>query len=180
MNVAALTNVVQRQTQHPLFPGLAIALLGVALIAGAWIFQFAGYKPCHLCLEQRVPWYLMIPVGFVLAGGQSFNAPRIAIIGLTAALVALALWSAYLGGFHAGVEYKWWPGPADCTGTGVALPTDGGLLENLSPDEIVRCDEVAWADPILGISLAGYNFLFSLLAAGIAVFGLRAALREKA
>lgn len=178
MNVATLTNVVQRQTQHPLFPGLAIALLGVGLIAGAWGFQLMGIKPCHLCLGQRVPWYTMIPVGFALASAQSFNAPRVVIIGLITALLGLALWSAYLGGFHAGVEYKWWAGPADCTGTGINLPANGGLLGDLSPNEIVRCDEVAWS--LLGISLAGFNFLFSLVAAAIAAFGLRAALTEKA
>lgn len=178
MNVATLTNVVQRQTQSPSFPALAVALIGVGLILGAWGFEMAGYKPCHLCLEQRVPWYIIIPVGFALAGAQTMGAPRLAVVGLFAALVALALWSAYLGGFHAGVEYKWWPGPADCTGTGIQLPADGGLLGNLSPDEIIRCDEVPWS--LLGISLAGFNFLFSLVAAAIAAFGLRAALSEKA
>lgn len=178
MNVATLTNVVQRQTQHRLFPAVAVALLGVGLILGAWGFQMVGYKPCHLCLGQRVPWYIIIPVGFALVGAQTTNAPRALIIALFAALVALAVWSAYLGGFHAGVEYKWWPGPADCTGTGIQLPTGGGVLDDLSPNEIVRCDEVPWH--IAHISLAGFNFLFSLLAAAIAAMGLRAALAEKA
>lgn len=178
MNVATLTNVVQRQTQSPLFPALAVALIGVGLILGAWGFQMVGYKPCHLCLEQRVPWYIIIPVGFGLAGAQAVNAPRLAIIALFAALVALAVWSAYLGGFHAGVEYGWWPGPADCTGTGVQLPANGGLLDDLSPNEIIRCDQVPWE--FAGISLAGFNFLFSLVAAAIAAVGLRATLTEKA
>lgn len=178
MNVATLTGVVQRQTQSPLFPALAVALIGVGLIGGAWIFQAVGYKPCHLCLGQRVPWYIIIPVGFALAGAQSVRAPRLAVIALFVALVALAVWSAYLGGFHAGVEYKWWAGPADCTGTGISLPTNGGLLDDISGNEIVRCDEVPWS--LAGISLAGFNFIFSIIAAGIAAFGLRNVLTEKA
>jgi disulfide bond formation protein DsbB len=39
--------------------------------------------------------------------------------GLTCAIAAaIALWSAYLAGFHAGVEWKFWAGPGTCTGGG--------------------------------------------------------------
>ena len=27
-----------------------ILIVATATIAGAWIFQFAGFDPCHLCL----------------------------------------------------------------------------------------------------------------------------------
>ena len=81
----------------------------------------------------------------------------------------VAVWSVYLAGYHAGVEYKWWPGPKDCTGDVLTLPTDGGVLNGLSSSEIVRCDSVAWS--LLGVSLAGFNFLFSLVAVALAAFG---------
>jgi disulfide bond formation protein DsbB len=37
---------------------------------------------------------------------------------------------------------------------------------------VVRCDEAAWR--FLGISLAGYNVLISLLLAAIALYGILA------
>jgi disulfide bond formation protein DsbB len=40
---------------------------------------------------------------------------------------------------------------------------------------VIRCDEVQWR--FLGLSLAGYNVLLSLAAAGVAVWGLASTLR---
>ncbi len=175
MNVATLSTQLQRGAAHPLLPGLAIAALGFALLAGAYAFEYlGGLKPCPLCLEQRGPWFVLIALGGAIYGAGNAKAPRNVVTGLYAAALVVALWSAYLGLFHAGVEYKWWPGPTSCTGG--SLPVDGGLLDNLSSSEIVRCDEIPWA--LFGVSLAGFNFLFSLVAAGLAGLGLRTALTE--
>jgi disulfide bond formation protein DsbB len=168
MNTGALIQHVQRGTSHALFPGSAIAGLAIAILAGAYAFQYiGGLAPCPLCLEQRVPWFVLIAVGAATASAQAVQAPRPLLLTLYAAAAGVALWGAYLGLFHAGVEYKWWPGPADCAGTG--LPLDGNLLAPLSQSQIVRCDEVPWS--LLGISLAGFNFLFSLLAVAFAGLG---------
>ena len=51
-----------------------------------------------------------------------------------------------------------------------SLNTGGSLLDQLHSVKIVSCDEAAWR--WLGISLAGYNVLISLLLAAIAAFGL--------
>jgi disulfide bond formation protein DsbB len=175
MNVATLSTQLQRGATHPLLPGLAIAALGFALLAGAYAFEYlGGLKPCPLCLEQRVPWFVLIALGGAIYGAGNAKAPRNIVLALYAAALVVALWSAYLGGFHAGVEYKWWPGPTSCTGGG--LPLDGGLIGPLSPSDIVWCDQIPWA--LFGISLAGFNFLFSLVAVGLAGLGLRTALTE--
>lgn len=174
MNVGTLSTQLQRGAAHPLMPGLAIAGLAIALLVGAYAFEYlVGLKPCPLCLEQRGPWFALIPIGGAIYGAGFAKAPRSLVMALYAAALVVALWGAYLGGYHAGVEYKWWLGPQSCTGGG--LPTDGPLLEGLSSSEIVRCDEVPWE--IFGISLAGFNFLFSLVAAGLAALGLRTALK---
>ena len=75
-----------------------------------------------------------------------------------------------LGTYHAGVEWHWWAGPADCSGPLTDLRTGGSLLNQLHAVHVVRCDEAAWR--FLGLSLAGYNVLVSLALAIIAVFGL--------
>jgi disulfide bond formation protein DsbB len=82
------------------------------------------------------------------------------------------LCSAALGVYHAGVEWRFWPGPADCTGPLADLSSGGSLLDQLNGVHVVRCDEAAWR--LLGISLAGYNTLISLAMATIAGYGLLA------
>jgi disulfide bond formation protein DsbB len=179
MNVAALTSRVQRSAAHPSFPALAIAGLGIALLAGAYAFEYlGGIRPCPLCLEQRTPWMILIALGGGIFGARAAKASGHVVLGLFAITASIALYGAYLGGFHAGIEYGFWPGPAECSGGGMTLPTEGGIFDGISSSEIVRCDVVAWS--LAGVSLAGFNFLFSLAAAALAVAGaLRiGALRE--
>ena len=176
MNASPLSTHLQRGAADPLIPGLALAALAFALLAGAYAFEYlGGLKPCPLCLEQRGPWFALIPIGGLIYSAGMAKAPRTAILALYGVAVVIAIWSAYLGFYHAGVEYKWWPGPQSCSGGG--LPLDSGLLKPLSESDIVRCDEIPWA--LFGVSLAGFNFLFSLVAVGLAGLGLRTALVEK-
>ena len=170
MNVAPLTLRVQRTTAHPLFPAIAIAGLGVALLLGAYGFQYlGGFAPCPLCLEERWPWRVLIVIGAAVVAAHALKAPPWVTTGLYMLAAAVALYSAYLGGFHAGVEYKWWPGPKDCSGGPVNLPSDGPLLGGLSSSEVVQCDKIVWS--LFWISMAGYNFLFSLVALTLGAFG---------
>src|SRR5262249_24088664 len=74
---------------------------------------------------------------------------------------------------HAGVEWKWWPGPQECSGPLTDLSTGGDLLSSLTNLTIIRCDEAAWR--FLGLSLAGYDVLISFVLAAIAAFGAAAA-----
>jgi disulfide bond formation protein DsbB len=85
-------------------------------------------------------------------------------------LLIASLANAWLGGYHAGVEWKFWPGPTDCSGPIVDFSKAGNLLEQLDKVKVIRCDEVQWR--FLGLSLAGYNVLISLLMAAIAAWGL--------
>jgi len=173
--VATLSARLSEGASHPTLPGLVLAALGFVLLAGAYAFEYlGGLKPCPLCLEQRVPWFVLIALGGAIFGSGSVKAPRAMMMGLYAAAFCVAIWGVYLGGYHAGVEYKWWLGPQSCSGGG--LSTNGPLLGDLSASEIVRCDEIPWA--MFGISLAGFNFLFSLVAAALAGLGLRTALKE--
>jgi disulfide bond formation protein DsbB len=149
----------------------AIALIAALTLAGAWFFQLAlGILPCPLCLEQRYAYYLAVPVAIALAVAASRGAPRSILYAGFVVLVLAALGNAILGGYHAGVEWKWWPGPSDCSGSLPDLRSAGDLLSRLDNVKVVRCDEVQWR--FLGLSLAGYNVLISLLMAAVALRGL--------
>ena len=146
-----------------------IALVSAATIAGAWFFELViKLRPCPLCLEQRVPYYIGIPLALIVAFAAWRSAPRALVIGGLIALAALMLWGTYLGVFHAGVEWKLWPGPAECSGA-TQLGPAGGLMDRLKTIVVVRCDEAAWR--FLGLSLAGYNALITLALAAIALWG---------
>jgi len=151
----------------------AIFLVSTATLAGAWYFQLVkGLPPCPLCLEERIPYHVIIPLSLLLAIAAAVRAPaKLLTVGFVAIAVA-ALANVVLGGYHAGVEWRWWAGPADCTGPLTDLHAGGSLLSQLQSIHVVRCDEAAWR--FLGISLAGYNALISLVLAAIAAAGLSA------
>jgi len=155
----------------PAAAAAAVFVLSFATLAGAWYFQYVlGYQPCHLCLIQRIPYYIVIPLSFALAIAARYDAPRLLITGGLLALVAAALCSAALGVYHAGIEWSFWEGPSDCTGSLINLKNGGSLIDELNSIHVVPCDKAAWR--FLDISLAGYNTLISLALAAIAGCGL--------
>lgn len=150
---------------------LAILVVALATIAGAWFFQLVvGLQPCPMCLEQRYAYYTIIPLSALVAISSIRGSPRGVLLFGLVLLGLIALASAVFGTYHAGVEWGFWQGPTSCTGS---LPNfgSGGLLDQLDKVKVVPCDVVQWR--FLGISLAGYNALISLLMAGIAAFGIR-------
>jgi disulfide bond formation protein DsbB len=156
---------------------VAIALVGIATLAGAWFFQLVlGLPPCPLCLEQRYAYYMAIPLAAMVMLGLSVGSShKVFVLAFTAIALAM-LWNAGLGVYHSGIEWKWWAGPQDCSGQVNSLGTAGSLLERMQQERVVRCDEAAWR--FLGLSLAGYNVLISLALAGIAASGALGAWRE--
>lgn len=120
------------------------------LLGGAYVSQYGfGLFPCEMCWWQRYPHFAAL--GFALL---SFLAPPKRVWIALAALAILA--SGLIGGFHAGVEYGWWEGLTACA---TAVPADVDPLEAIMNAPIVRCDTAPW--DLFGISLAGWNFLFS-------------------
>jgi disulfide bond formation protein DsbB len=155
---------------------LAIAATAAGTLAGAWFFQLVlDIQPCPLCLEQRYAYYLAVPFALVVAFAAARGAPRPLLLAGFAVLLLAALANAWLGGYHAGVEWKFWPGPNDCSGPVVDLGNAGTLLQRLDTVKVIRCDEVQWR--FLGLSLAGYNVLISLAMAMMALGGIVAAKR---
>jgi disulfide bond formation protein DsbB len=149
---------------------LLVTLIAVATIAGAWFFQLVlGIVPCPLCLEQRYAYYLAIPLGLLIAFAAKSGAPRPLLLAGLAILALATLANAGLGTYHSGVEWGFWKGPTDCSGPVINLGSAADLLSKLDTVKVVRCDEVQWR--FLGLSLAGYNVLISLLMAAIAAWG---------
>src|SRR5262249_36833064 len=160
-----------------LLAALAIAVIAAATLAGAWFFQLVlDIKPCPLCLEQRYSYYLALPLAAILALFAARGVSRHVLMAGFAILLAATLANAWLGGYHAGAEWQFWPGPTDCSGPLVDFGKAGSLLEQLDKVKVVRCDEVQWR--FLGLSLAGYNVLISLTMAAISLWGFVASAKR--
>jgi disulfide bond formation protein DsbB len=151
-----------------------IALVGLATIGGFFFFQYVlGYPPCPLCLDQRKAFYVAVPLAALLVLGSSYGASRKVLLLGFAAIVLVMFWNAGLSAYHAGVEWKLWAGPNDCSGPISRVGTTADLMKSLQSIRIVRCDEAAWR--LFGISLAGYDVLVSLMLALAAAYGFRLA-----
>ncbi len=140
---------------------LVAALSSALMLAIAHAFEtFGGLAPCTLCLKAREVYWVALAIGLAAVGGQ-----RLVKDDRIRRLASLLLALVFLVGigvavYHAGAEWKFWPGPKTCA--------SGALPELTSLDAIMKgervkppaCDEAAWV--FLGLSMAGWNALISL------------------
>lgn len=156
-----LTSLPAKSATPAYAPGAFALLLAAGTIIAALAFQyFGGYIPCPLCLQQRWAYYAGIPLLFlalVLASG-GHERPAALVFFLTSLLF---LANAGLGTYHAGAEWKFWPGPDTC-GTEQALTTNAGdLLNAAEQTKVIKCDEAQGR--FLGLSFPGWNVVASLI-----------------
>ena len=123
------------RTEPAAAAALAIFVIAAATLAGAWYFQLVvGLPPCPLCLEERIPYHIIIPLALLLAIAALVRAPaKLLTVGFAVIAIA-ALCNAVLGAYHAGVEWHWWAGPTDCTGPLTNLRAGGSLLNSAAID----------------------------------------------
>ena len=149
-------------------------VLSLTMLGTAWSFQLFGHlNPCHLCLKQRDIYWMAVGVSLVASVWALFvgakGPPRV----FSFVLFAIFATGAALALFHAGVEWKWWRGPATCTAQAGELSADQ-MLAFLS-GAVTRgpqCDVAAWR--MFGLSMAGYNAIASAI---LAILSLVASLR---
>jgi disulfide bond formation protein DsbB len=140
---------------------LIALLLPFALLAGALGSQYlGGLFPCEMCHWQRWPHYAAVGLA-ALAFLVTPAAKPLTILAGIAILISGAI-----GVFHAGVEYGFWEGLTRCASTGGG---SGDILADIMATPMIRCDEVQWS--LFGISLAGWNAIFSL-GGGLVILGL--------
>lgn len=134
-------------------------MLGLFALLAAWGFQYiGGFIPCDLCYQQRLPYYIGLPLLAIIIGAWDKCPVPLRILG-TLIVAGLFAWGTYLGAYHAGVEWGFWPGPTSCTGTGGGVSF--GDLSNIDATRVVPCDEPQIR--ILGLSFAGLNAIVSAL-----------------
>ena len=146
-----------------------------AKLAAAHAFEtFGGLAPCELCLKQRTVYWVAGAVAAVamavvrLPGGPRFRPASCWLLAL------IFLVGAGVAGYHAGVEWKVWPGPESCSGGGKVTAAALRDLLNGGGVKMPACDHPAWV--FGGLSMAGWNSIASLI---LVAFSAAAALRER-
>ena len=127
-----------------------------------------------MCYWQRHAHKLVIALAVLGLAVRYLGKPDIRYI--NALLILALLFSAALGLWHMGVEYKWWEGPKSCAAGPIDFSKIGSgqdLLDSLNdPVKPPACSDAVWH--FLGLSMAAWNMVVSMAAAVfIARFGFR-------
>lgn len=149
-----------------LYPTL-LAAVGASALAMAYVAQFGfGLEPCVLCLYQRIPYALVAILGFSAMRWPSLVRPMFALA------VVVFISGASIAFYHVGVEQHWWASATGCSGDGLLVPpSTTDFLASLEVAPPKPCDAVDWT--VLGVSMAGWNVVFSIFAAGASAFAFR-------
>jgi disulfide bond formation protein DsbB len=149
---------------------IAALIASALMLAAAHAFErFGDLDPCALCLRQREVYWAAIGIAaaaialpFVWANDTM---RRVLGFGLGLAFLTGAAVAVY----HAGAEWKFWPGPPTCLSSGLDGLSGGDILSALDKKgPTPSCEEAAWR--MFGISMAGYNVLISLVLAAISFY----------
>lgn len=145
---------------------VSMALYSVLALASALFAQYVyGLHPCPLCIYQRIPYVVAIFIGLagIYAHSKGHKGARNVILGVFGLTFLV---NSAIAAFHSGVERKWWLGLEGCSAPDMSGSMED-ILARIKAAPIVRCDEIPWADPIFGLSMANYNFIICL---GIACY----------
>jgi disulfide bond formation protein DsbB len=152
---------------------ILIFVITAGTISGAWFFELSGYTPCDLCRKERIPYYAALALA-VLALPAAIKNQRTLIRSNFLGLGLLFIISMFFGIYHSGVEWGFWPGPSDCSGSLNQPASVTDFFNELKSVKVVRCDTPALK--IFSLSLAAWNALISAFLAAVSLY---AATRKK-
>ncbi len=131
-----------------------------SLIVALYIEYILGFKPCILCIYQRIPYAVAILISLTAFFIGNRNILLI-ILGLT------FLAGILLSGYHVSIEKGFIEPIFSCTGENIkALEKEEILksLNNIQPD----CKDVDFS--LFGVSLATLNFIISFVLTIVIVY----------
>ena len=137
-----------------------------AIFFALYIEYILDYKPCKLCIYQRIPYIISIFISFV--GYNYFKNDKILFL-----VIITFFLSVLISGYHYGIENNIFEEFSGCTASTLEIIDKSELLKSLN-DNVSSCKDVNFK--LFGISLAGINFLLSLL---IVIYSLKILIYEK-
>ena len=126
----------------------------IALISAFFIDHFLGYKPCNLCLIERIPYGLsiiLIITIFVIKKNEKF---------IVLMLILTFVFSLAISIYHFGIEQGFFQESAVCNVKNFnENVTKEDLLKQLNT-RVISCKDVTFR--IFGLSLTSINIVISL------------------
>ncbi len=127
----------------------------ISLVSAYFIEYILGYKPCNLCLIERLPYFITIII--ILIGSIVSRLEKIILI--TLALIFSA--ATILSFFHFGIEQGFFNESLVCISNNeINNLSKEDLLKELQK-EVVSCKDVQFT--LLGLSLATINAIISFI-----------------
>ena len=126
-----------------------------ALTSAYYVEYILGYKPCNLCLFERLPYFIAIL--FILIGLIINRLEKIILIILTLIFCAATILSFY----HFGIEQGFFDESLVCISNNqINNLTKEELIKELQK-EVISCKDVQFT--LLGFSLATINTVISFI-----------------
>ena len=139
---------------------IIFAISFFSLTAALYVEYILGFKPCILCIYQRIPYGIAILISLC-----AFSTDNIKMLLVILALTFMA--SALISGYHVSIEKGLIEPIFSCTGNNInSLEKDEILksLNDIQPD----CKDIDFS--LFGISLATLNFINSFVIIAVIVY----------
>lgn len=169
-----MNKTIDQMLNRPRIALIFIAFVSLCALSFAYMSEyFFGLQPCVLCIYQRVPFFIVLMIGFF---GFVIHQNRICLLAL--GLSALAFFvNTGIAVFHSGVERKMWEGTDACGGADISTMTSlADLKASILAAPVSRCDEMPW--DFLGLSMANYNVIFCFILGIYCLIALRNGLKN--
>ena len=125
----------------------------ISLLIALYIEFFLGYKPCKLCIYQRIPYLISIFITFL---GINYSKNLFWLYTLLLTFFSSIL----ISGYHFGIEQEIFNEFSGCVGNSLNIIDKNELLKLLN-SEVNSCKNVDFK--VFGLSLATLNFLLSFI-----------------
>ena len=141
-----------------------------AIIFALYYQYIENYLPCELCIYQRIPYFIIIIISsyaFFINGNKNY----MYFIGL------LFFMSLIISITHFGVEQEFWQINSSCSNNTKDFENIDQLKAFLEEVPITKCNEITWS--MFGISMAGYNVIYSIINILISIYYYKIISNEK-
>ena len=144
-----------RKQSNNIFLIILLTVISFAIISALIIEYWFGYEPCKLCLYERIPYFLAIPLIIKIIFIKKYEKATLLILFL------VFISSAALAFFHFGIEQGFFNESLACAAGDLSKTLSKEELLELLKQNSISCKDVSFK--ILGLSLAAINTIFSLI-----------------
>jgi disulfide bond formation protein DsbB len=157
------------------WPVTAIVVSALMLATAHAFETFGKLYPCPLCLRQREVYWALIAMTLTGLALWKLRPTRRFMIALNVLVGLVFGVGAVVAFYHSGVEWKIFPPPTGCAGGGEIDLMNMGSLDR--PMTVPSCTDAPFY--ILGLSMAGWNGVVSVILAGLSFIAATATFRGR-